>query len=116
MKDGQTGAGTRRLECDSKFRGGNTVDPYTPLPITGTRYRPMNRIDDIQALRCGDKVTYRDKNWVPKAHTATIVAVSHDNTDDGVIPFSQITVRVHDSQENVRLSGPEIKFYLTRVT
>ena len=48
--------------------------------------------------------------------TATIVAVSHDNTDDGVIPFSQITVRVHDSQENVRLSGPEIKFYLTGVT
>ena len=73
-------------------------------------------IVDVQALRCGDKVTYRDKNWVPKAHTATIVAVSHDNTDDGVIPFSQITVRVHDSQENVRLSGPEIKFYLTRVT
>lgn len=54
--------------------------------------------------------------WQAGPYDGVIVAVSHDNTDDAQIPFSQVTVRVADLAQDVCLAGSEIRFYLRRVT
>jgi hypothetical protein len=73
---------------------------------------------DLQSIRCGDRVVMRWGENLAR-HEGKVVKVTHDNTDDCVVPFSQVTVRLEIyagvARWDVVLSGPMIRYYLVEV-